>query len=227
MPRDFKIRRGLSTELFDEEGNLRSTAIIELGSWYLCTDTCIVYICVRENDKLVLKIVNGTTLDNKFNEVDNTLDEIEDNITWLKNQKLYQKINSEADLPTDFEATDFNPNIVYYIVTDSQNNRVSLFIFDTITESYMCTNKIDFSDLESDILQLIDTKLTTALENKVPEMVTELVEAKVPVVAAELLETEVPDMVTEILETVVPELVTDTLETKIIFGGTANFDADN
>lgn len=222
MPKEFRIRRGLSSELFDKDGNLKPNAIIELGSWYLCTDTCVVYICVRENDKLTLKIVNGTTLDKKFNEVDNTLDEIEDNIKWLKNQKLYQKIESEADLPKDFEAPDFNPNIVYYKVTDEQNKFVSLFIFDANAQSYMCTNGVDFSGLESEILQLINTEVATALETIVPELVKETIEAEVTDIVTEFLETELNEAVAEILETEVPGIVTDTLETKIIFGGTAN-----
>lgn len=221
MPKEFRIRRGLSTELFDNDGNLKPNAIIELGSWYLCTDTCVVYICVRENDKLALKIVNGNTLDNKFNEVNNTLDEIEDNLEWLKNQKLYQKIESEADLPKDFKAPDFNPNVVYYKVTDVQNKAASLFIFDTKSESYMCTNSVDFSALEAEILQLINTGLTTALETTVPEIVRDTIEAEVPGIVTDFLETELSEVVTEILEIEVPELVTDTLETKILFGGTA------
>lgn len=222
MLENFKVLRGLSSDLFDAQGKLKQNVVLELGSWYLCTDTCIVYICVRENDKLTLKIVNGTTLDNKFNEVNNTLDEIEDNIEWLKNQKLYQKIESEADLPVDFEAPDFNPNIVYYKITNAQNKSASLFIFDTGAESYMCTNSVDFSELESDILQLINTGLATALETTVPEIVRDTIEAEVPGIVTEFLETGISEVVTEILETEVPELVTDTLETRILFGGTAN-----
>lgn len=62
---DFKIRRGLSTDLFtvDGEGKINYTAhnpliALEEGCWYLCTDTAELFLGVVENNELKLKQIN-------------------------------------------------------------------------------------------------------------------------------------------------------------------------
>lgn len=79
MITDFKILRGLSTELFDKQGNLIPTLVLELGCWYLCTDTADVFICVRDNEALTLKRINRgnvsiqTSYENALNYAKNNL----------------------------------------------------------------------------------------------------------------------------------------------------------
>ena len=57
---DFKIRRGLYSQLFNEDGDLRrEEVVLELGCWYLCTDEAWLYVCVEdENGQLDLKQIN-------------------------------------------------------------------------------------------------------------------------------------------------------------------------
>ena len=55
---DFKIFRGLSTELFSESGEHNLTSI-EKGCWYLCVDTAELFLGVEEeNGEVVLKQIN-------------------------------------------------------------------------------------------------------------------------------------------------------------------------
>ena len=68
---DLRVRRGLSTELFQLDSNgklnyeLPNTQLIkEEGCWYLCTDTAELFLCASEKDEqtheevLVLKKIN-------------------------------------------------------------------------------------------------------------------------------------------------------------------------
>ena len=62
---DFKIRRGLATDLFtvDSDGNINylkanPLAVLEYGTWYLCIDTAELFLCVQENNTLCLKRIN-------------------------------------------------------------------------------------------------------------------------------------------------------------------------
>ncbi len=62
---DFKIKKGLSTDLYIEPGVINPRLIIEEGCWYLCTDTAELFLGVHakdENDQefLTLKQINGT-----------------------------------------------------------------------------------------------------------------------------------------------------------------------
>jgi len=61
---NFKVRTGLSTDLFNLDGSLKASVVLELGCWYLCSDTLEVYICVEEQEKLVLKALNSTSIKN-------------------------------------------------------------------------------------------------------------------------------------------------------------------
>ena len=60
---DFKIRRGLHAELFPD-GELSSNVVLELGCWYLCTDTAELFLCTSAKDRILKRI----------NDVDDSLD---------------------------------------------------------------------------------------------------------------------------------------------------------
>ena len=58
---DFKIRRGLSTDLFingDNKAGVIEGVVLENGCWYLCTDTADLFICVQQSNGLALKRIN-------------------------------------------------------------------------------------------------------------------------------------------------------------------------
>lgn len=62
---DFKIKKGLSTDLYVEPGVVNPRLIIEAGCWYLCTDTAELFLGVYAKDEngqdfLTLKQINGT-----------------------------------------------------------------------------------------------------------------------------------------------------------------------
>jgi hypothetical protein len=179
MNDNFRIRQGLSTDLFTAEGTLKSTVVLEAGCWYLCTDTVNVYVCIREQDKLTLKRINSEAFETNITNLENTISNIDTDIQYLKNQRLYQKIKSEADLPTDFDSPTFNPNIAYYIIIDEKNNFASLYVFDELAKSYMCTNKTDLQILDSELEQLVDKKVDVSLSEKIPEIVKGTLETQV------------------------------------------------
>lgn len=58
---DFKIRRGLSTDLFingDNKAGVIESVVLENGCWYLCTDTADLFLCVQQTNGLTLKRIN-------------------------------------------------------------------------------------------------------------------------------------------------------------------------
>jgi hypothetical protein len=58
---DFKIRRGLSTDLFingDNKAGVIEGVVLENGCWYLCTDTADLFLCVQQTNGLTLKRIN-------------------------------------------------------------------------------------------------------------------------------------------------------------------------
>ena len=55
---DFKVRRGLSYELFNN-GLLNDNVVLELGCWYLCTDTAELFLCT-DAEARALKRINDT-----------------------------------------------------------------------------------------------------------------------------------------------------------------------
>ena len=174
---DFKIKRGLSTTLFPTPGVVNPRLIIELGCWYLCTDTAELYMGVSStDDELTLKRINGENLDSALAEVKNELSE-------LKNTVLFKKITSEVELPSDFSAVDFNPNITYYIPLKNSDgtisNKVSTYIFDEISQSYMCTNCMDDSVILNMVVEAIDSTLDSRLAVKLPIAIKETLESTI------------------------------------------------
>ena len=59
---DFKIRKGLSTDLFidgDFSKGIAEGVVLENGSWYLCTDTAELFLGVIIDGEVALKQING------------------------------------------------------------------------------------------------------------------------------------------------------------------------
>lgn len=59
---DFKIRRGLSSELFISPGVVNPKLVIEEGHWYLCTDTADLFLGIKADGVLSLKRINSSPL---------------------------------------------------------------------------------------------------------------------------------------------------------------------
>lgn len=59
MMTDFKIRRGLSSQLFSAPGVINPDLIIEDGCWYLCTDTAELFLGVAIDAFCTLKRINS------------------------------------------------------------------------------------------------------------------------------------------------------------------------
>lgn len=165
MAENFKIRQGLSSDLFDAEGNLKTSVVLELGCWYLCTDTVNVYVCVQDADKLVLKRVNSNAFDLSFSNLSNEIDAI-------KNKKVYQRLADESELPTDFEASSFDANIIYYIITDVEKDLIKLYLFDPTAKKYFCINKTNLAMLESEdsFIDWLKNKTGLATANEVTNL---------------------------------------------------------
>lgn len=65
---DFKIRKGLSTDLFidgDFNNGIVEGVVLENGSWYLCTDTAELFLGVLVEEKVALKQINGNSVVNR------------------------------------------------------------------------------------------------------------------------------------------------------------------
>lgn len=171
---DFKIRRGLSSTLFIEPGVVDPRLVIEEGCWYLCTDSAELYLGTRDElNELVLKKINAKDVAN-----DPTLDpDVDDIIDTSK--ALFQKIDSESELPSDFESEDFDANITYFIpLRDEDGNetgRVSTYIFDRDGGYYVCTNSVDELAVRAMVLDAIDVVLESTMAARLPELVQQTV----------------------------------------------------
>ena len=177
---DFKIRQGLSSELFEQDGiTPRAGVKLELGCWYLCIDTVCVYVCVKKDQSL------GDTAANKILKKVNaaTFDAFEERLEAIENQPRYIEIKNECELPKDFKSPDFNPNIAYYIITDPVAKFMSLYVFDAGSQCYVCTNKADLSTLEAKIDDALNKRFDATLDSKLTE--------KVPGVVKTTLETQI------------------------------------
>lgn len=171
---DFKIRRGESTTLFTSPGVVNPRLIIEEGCWYLCIDTAELYLGMRLEGTLTLKKINddgrkpdegGTSTD--LLEVQ--INELKDRLDTLESFELYQKIESEYDLPTNFDSEDFNPNITYYVQLDDRNIRT--YVFDKGAQAYMCTNSVDELVIRAMVSDAIDAELVAKFEAEIPQMI--------------------------------------------------------
>jgi hypothetical protein len=171
---DFKIRRGLSSTLFVEPGVVDPRLVIEEGCWYLCTDSAELYLGTRDElNELVLKKINARDAAN-----DPTLDpDVDDIIDTSK--ALFQKIDSESELPSDFESEDFDANITYFIPLRDEDGhetgRVSTYIFDRDGGYYVCTNSVDELAVRAMVLDAIDVVLEGTMAARLPELVQQTV----------------------------------------------------
>ena len=177
---DFKIRRGPSTVLFSESGVINPKLVIEEGCWYLCTDTAELFLGVLEDGELTLRRINGNISgDGDGSSSSNPnfariIEELRNEVATLKSTELFQKINTEAELPIDFTSENFNPNITYYI--PSTEDKVSTFIFDKETQSYVCTNSIDESAIKTLVSDVIELTFDESLEAKLPKAIKQTFE---------------------------------------------------
>lgn len=67
---DFKVRSGLSTQLFSAPGVVNPKVVIEEGCWYLCTDTASLYYGTKENNEPLLKLINGQDIERTLYKLD-------------------------------------------------------------------------------------------------------------------------------------------------------------
>lgn len=194
---DFKIRRGLSTQLFVNgiEGNINPKLIIEEGCWYLCTDTASLFLGGTFDGKLDLRRINDIDRATVIPELQEALADLKQGLAALEDVEFFQKIDSEEDLKNiDYEADDFNPNITYYLpITEG---RVSTFIFDKGIPGFVCTNSID--------------------ETVVRAMVSEAINV--------ILDESVIDLK---INEKLPEAIQKELKDNILFGGNATPDKEN
>lgn len=171
---DFKIRRGESTTLFSSPGVVNPRLIIEEGCWYLCTDTAELYLGMKLDGTLTLKKINN---DGRKPDEGGTstallevqINELKDRLDALESFELYQKIESEYDLPTNFDSEDFNPNITYYVKLDDRNIRT--YVFDKGAQAYMCTNSVDELVIRAMVSDAIDAELVAKFEAEIPQMI--------------------------------------------------------
>lgn len=161
MLNTFKIKQGLHNQLFDTQGKVKPGIPLEVGAWYLCTDTACVYVCSIEGSKPVLKRINGESFEAFGAQVENLTERVE---TVEKNALGYVKIESEGDLPQDFDAIDFNPKTIYYIEVDKEKHYIDTYIFDVGAQAYMCSHSgrngssgdINIEDIDLDsMIQLV------------------------------------------------------------------------
>lgn len=96
MAKEFIIKKGLSTSLFDEQGNCKiaQSALVENG-WYLTTDTAEVYVALRQAD--------GLLYPKKINECDAELDleSFDNRLTALENEDKLHTYGYRAGFPTE------------------------------------------------------------------------------------------------------------------------------
>lgn len=169
MAIDFRIKRGLYSELFSRPGVVHDYITIESGCWYLCSDTAELFVGIQHGDSEVsLKRVNGEN-------TEALIAAIEAELAKLKKTQLYQEINSEYELPTEFDSPEFSPNIVYYIVHRDEyglsTGTCSTYVFDIGAQAYMCTNTINESAVRAMVLEAIELNLSDKFESMLPDVV--------------------------------------------------------
>ena len=137
MLNTFKIKQGPHNQVFDSQGKVKPGIPLEVGAWYLCTDTACVYVCSIENNKPVLKRINGESFEAFGAQVETLTERVEQ---VEKNARGYVKVESETDLPQDFADVNFNPKTIYYIEVDKEKHYIDTYIFDEGAQAYMCSH---------------------------------------------------------------------------------------
>lgn len=107
---NFQIKKGLSTNLFDDNGNLLITP--EEGCWYITTDTFELYVCFNGNLKAVGPV----------EDFEARLEALE-----YRTARIVRTYETKANLPTTGEI-----NTLYIV----EENNVS-YRWDATTSSYV------------------------------------------------------------------------------------------
>ena len=104
----FNIKKGLSTNLFDESGKAK----IELqeGCWYLTTDTAELYVALMIEGILTLKKANDTI--SSFDKLSEEVAELKEE---LQGKASIRTITTRTHLPTTGQI-----NIVYIIEDENR-----------------------------------------------------------------------------------------------------------
>ncbi len=178
---DFKIKQGLSTLIFSEPGVANPRLVLEAGCWYLCTDTAELFLGIEDDnsvhpDGISLKRINGTVVpslqpDEGVNNLKFLIEDLDERVAALEDIELFQKLEREEDLPTNFDSPEFNPNVTYYIQSAGQ---VSTFIYDNDTQGWICTNA---SAIDEDKLREL---ITIAMQEQFGSAIDEILAEKVP-----------------------------------------------
>lgn len=168
MAIDFKIKRGPWSELFSEPGVIRDDIDIKEGYWYLCSDTAELFLGVQVDKTTCLKQVNAEA-------TASILEEIRAELDKQKTVKLYQEVQSEYDLPVDFTAETFNPNVMYYVVHKNEAGErlgtCSTYLFDHGAQAYLCSTSVDMDTVRAEILQTIEITLNEAVASLLPDAI--------------------------------------------------------
>lgn len=177
MATDFKVRRGLASELFvDPSASVLKKEInpnlrVEVGCWYLTSDTAELFLGVTLDDGTKsLKRINSEG-------TEALIAEIQKEIAGIGIKPLYKQIDDEYSLPTDkdIESSDFDSNLVYYIIHKDGSgkllNTCSTYIFDAGTQSYLCANSVDMAAIYSNIDEAINIRLTDKFSALLPDMI--------------------------------------------------------
>lgn len=176
---DFKIRRGYSSTVFIAPNVVNPRLVIEEGCWYLCIDTAELFLGVMaESGALILKRINEVKSEVSDEKFQAALQALDQKVATLETLELYQKINNEGELPSNFNSETFNPNITYYI--PRVNGGVSTYIFDKDAACFICTNNVDELVIRTMVTnaidELLEVTLNTALESKIPQVVKDTIE---------------------------------------------------
>jgi hypothetical protein len=117
MATEFKIKRGLSTQLFDEHGVVNPKLIIEEGCWYLCIDTAELFLGVKVVDDQEIETFDLKRINNSIAEIVDTLSK---SVATLEDANLFIEVSGISDLPSKADA-EFNPYATYYQIDSSGN----------------------------------------------------------------------------------------------------------
>lgn len=152
---NFRIKQGLSTDLFSAPGVINSRLLIDIGCWYLCTDTACLYLGVAGNDgKPTLKRINRAELADPDVDVAAALQSLANRLAELEEQKLFKKIDSESDLPDNFDDELFDENLTYYRIISA--GHIETYIYDKESRSYYSTNNMNELVIRTLVTEAID-----------------------------------------------------------------------
>jgi hypothetical protein len=138
---EFKIKRGLSTQLFLESGVVNPKLIIEESCWYLCIDTADIFLGVKTVDESTqaatyeLKRINSSIAD--------IVEMLSERVATVEDIELFKKIDNRLEIPLK-GSEEFNPNITYYQVVYPEGEEVDddtyilyTYIYDKDKERYL------------------------------------------------------------------------------------------